>query len=69
MLNGWRIGSLLVFALAIHELGEDAPGAPNVDLGPIVFLNQDDLRWPIPSRDHVVAQAPFFLLLVVIGFK
>ena len=46
---------MLIFALAVDELREDAAGAPNVDLRPIVLLYEDDLRWSVPSRDNVVA--------------
>ena len=50
--------------MAINKLGEDAAGAPDVDLGPIAFLKQDDLRWSVPSGDYVVAQTPLHLSLI-----
>ena len=51
---------MLILALTVDELREDAAGAPNVDLRPIVLLYEDDIRWSVPSRDNVVAQASLF---------
>ena len=47
---------------AVKHLTQDATETPNVDGIVVVFLQHDDLRWPVPPRGNVVAKRALLLV-------
>lgn len=44
--------------LALRHFGENAPDGPHVDARGVLLAAQEDLRRPVPERDHLVRVRP-----------
>ena len=59
-------GIAFIFLGAIDQLVEAAANAPHIGGKVVLFFQERDLRRSVPSRAHVVREAPFLFLSLIL---